>query len=144
MTSHIGDVSSGTDEGARIIRIPSPPSVSVSGTSMAAFGGSSFWAAMTTATTDNQVALITPSAHQHHHQCDARTDAAEPEAESGVEELAVAPAEELLEPFTVTKTIGCIYLAAIPDCTRSRDHGRQSTLLTKVPPPLTSRTVPVT
>ncbi len=48
-------------------------------------------------------------------------------------------------PFTVTKRIGCIYLAAaIPGCTRSRDHGHQSTLLTKVSPPLTSRMVPVT
>src|SRR6266511_1786795 len=42
MTSHIGGVSPGTDEGAITIRIPSPTIASASGTSMTAFAGRSF------------------------------------------------------------------------------------------------------
>src|SRR6266516_6389794 len=62
MTCHIGGVSPGTDEGARMIQIPSPVIASASGTSMAALAGRSFWARTRTAITDIQVMLMTPSA----------------------------------------------------------------------------------
>src|SRR5229473_386849 len=59
---YIGGVRPGTDEGAMMIRIPSPTIASASGTSMAAFAGRSFWARTRTAIPDIQVTLMTPSA----------------------------------------------------------------------------------
>ena len=50
-----------TDEGAATIRIPNPRIASVSGASMAAFAGRSFWAKTRTAITDIQVTLMTLS-----------------------------------------------------------------------------------
>jgi hypothetical protein len=62
MTSHIGGLSTGTDERASTIRIPSPTIARASGTSTAGIGGASFWATMTTVTTAIQEALMGPSA----------------------------------------------------------------------------------
>ena len=60
MTTHIGGVSSGTDEGVMTIRIPSPTIARASGTSMAALAGRGFWARTRTAITDIHVTLMTP------------------------------------------------------------------------------------
>jgi hypothetical protein len=61
VTSHIGGVSQGTDEGA-MMSIPSPMIASTSGTSMAALAGRSFWARTTTVIAAIQGMLMTPSA----------------------------------------------------------------------------------
>src|SRR5437660_4732136 len=95
MTAHIGGVSPGTDEGPMTIRIPSPTITSASGASTAAFAGRIFWPRMTTAITDIQVTLMTPSAASISRIL--RADAAEPELESRADALAAAPAEVLLE-----------------------------------------------
>src|SRR5450755_964173 len=58
---HIGGVSPGTDAGEMTTTIPRPMIASASGTSSAAFGGSSFWARTTTAITTIQATLMTPS-----------------------------------------------------------------------------------
>ena len=52
----------GNRRGRETIQMPSPTIASASGTSMAALAGSSFWARTTTAITDIQVMLMTPSA----------------------------------------------------------------------------------
>src|SRR5580658_7780994 len=60
-TSHIGSVggmSQGTDEGAMTIRSPSPTIASATGTSTAAFAGSSFWARTRTVITPIQATLM--------------------------------------------------------------------------------------
>jgi hypothetical protein len=62
VTSYIGGVSPGTDEGASTMRMPSPTIASASGTSMAGFGGRTFWARTRTAITNIQLMLMTPSA----------------------------------------------------------------------------------
>src|SRR5580704_4397433 len=62
VTAHIGGVSPGTEEGARMMQTPSPAIASASGTSRAALGGRSFWARARMAVTDIQVTLMTPSA----------------------------------------------------------------------------------
>ena len=95
MTAHIGGVSPGTDEGPMTIRIPSPTITSASGASTAAFAGRIFWPRMTTAITDIQVTLMTPSAASISRIL--RADAAEPELESRADALAAASAEVLLE-----------------------------------------------
>src|SRR5258708_7448167 len=61
MTSHIGGVSSGTDEGAMTIRIPNPRIASATGTSMAALAGRSFWAGTRTAITGIHVTQLSGS-----------------------------------------------------------------------------------
>ena len=97
MTSHIGGVSPGTDEGAMTIRTPSPTIASASGTSIAAFAGSSFWATDEDGDHRHPGDAHDAQRHQHQHQSDARADAVEPELESRADALAAAPAEVLLE-----------------------------------------------
>src|ERR1700687_691987 len=62
MTSDVVGVIPGTDEGAMMIRIPSPTIASATGTPMAAFAGRTFWARTTTAITDIHATLMTLSA----------------------------------------------------------------------------------
>src|SRR4029077_1654740 len=62
MPPYIGGTSPGTDEGARTIQAPNAAIASASGTSTAALAGRSFWARTSTAITDIQTMLMTPSA----------------------------------------------------------------------------------
>src|SRR5712691_7081947 len=94
MTSDIGGMSPGTDDGAMTIRIPKPTIASPSGTSMAAFAGSTFWARMRTASTDIHVTLMTLSAI---NISISPMLAAEPVLESSADALAAALAEVPLE-----------------------------------------------